>query len=224
MKKLLILGICLLLAISSTVIACQREETYPEVIVSVKLVADEEYRQERNSWEEEAGRQLEATSEFYQKQFGIRFLADEFIEWESPDLTPAPEGVYELAGTQWLADNAADEIPNQGKLVVILTGEDLSRRNAGILLTTERRGFKEYYVLVWAGSINPQNGLIHEIAHFFGAKHPQEWSWEYAEKYPSVMDPVKVFSTNTFDPKNRQIVLKNRDKFQEEVQNQINKD
>ncbi len=221
MKKLFLLGICLIVAITSTVVACQQGKTYPEVIVSVKLVADEEYRHEHNSWREEASQLLEAASEFYQKEFGIRFLTDEFIEWDSPNLSPVPEGVYELAGTQWLADNAADEIPNQGKLVVILSGEDLSRRNQGILLTTERRRFKEYYVLVWADSINPQNGLIHEIAHFFGAKHPQDWSWEYAEKYPSVMDPVKVSTTSTFDPKNRQIILDNRNKFQEEVQNQI---
>lgn len=220
MKKLFLLGICLVLAITSVAVACQQEKTYPEVIVSVKLVADEEYRQ-RDSWQEEAGELLRETSDFFQKEFGISFLAEEFIEWDSPDLSPVPDGEYELAGTQWLADNAADDIPSQGKLVVIFSKEDLSRRYHGVQFTTERRGLKEYYVLIWTDSLNPRNSLIHEIGHVFGAKHPQDWSWEYAEKYPSVMDPVKVDSTSMFDPKNRQIILDNRNKFQEEVQNQV---
>ncbi len=216
MRKLLILGICLVLVIVSSAIACQSKETLPEIVVSVKMVGDEEYRLDRNPWQEEAGNLLEAVSKVYQKEFGICFAITEFIEWDSPDLKPIEEGWYDMAGTQWLIDNAADDVPSEGELVVILTGEDLTRRNPGMSLTTERRGFKEYYVLIWTDSENPKNGLIHEIAHLYGAKHPhEEWGWEYAERYPSIMDPAKVFSVDAFDPKNRQIILANRDKFQQ---------
>ena len=215
MKRLLILGICLVLLIVSSAAACQPKETLLEIVVSVKVVGDEEYRLDRNPWQEEAGNLLEAVSKVYQKEFGICFMITEFIEWDSPDLKPVEEGWYDLAGTQWLTDNAAWDIPSDGTLVVVLTGEDLTRRNPGMSLVTERRGFKEYYALAWADSENPRNGLVHEIAHLFDAKHPnEEWGWEYSEKYPSIMDPAKVFSVVTFDPKNRKVILENRDKFQ----------
>ena len=187
--------------------ACSAKQE--EIVLPIMLVVDEEFSNQYSK--EDGGLLIESVSSFYRQEFGIGFVVEKTImDWNSPELEPLPEGVYEFSGTQWLLDNAAYDIPTNGIIVVVLTATNLERRNPGMSLVTERRGFPEYYVLVWYDSENPRNALIHEIAHLFGAKHLiEEWGQDYAEKHNSVMSPHQVFETDEFDPKNRAIIVQN---------------
>ena len=181
--------------------------TYP-----VTIIMDEEYAEREGdtlSPYEEATELVNTVSDYFEARFKIRFEVanDEELIYQSPPLQPLEEGWMDLAGAQILIDEAAYILPSDGTIVIVFTGTNMERRNPGISLTTERRGFKEYYALIWADSENPRNVLIHEIAHLFGAKHPWEgWGEEYMNEHPSIMNPVEVFTVDEFDPKNEEIL------------------
>ena len=228
-KKIIISGICFIVIILAGIYLClinksdgqQEKMLIPEgmaridrlilkITISTKIVTDEEC-QSISNWREKVSALTKEVSGMYEKEFGICLEIGEFIPWDSPDLEPIEEGWHDLSGTQWLIDDAAEEVPSEGNLTIVFTGENLENRYPGMSLKTERRGMPEYYVLVWINSSNPRNHLIHEIAHIFGACHPyEEWGWEYNNEFPSVMDPGQGSEIADFDPRNWEIVFNNR--------------
>lgn len=195
---LLVLAVLVLLA------GCSEASPQHELkIFPVVLAVDQYYLESRNL--EDAKFLLVGVSDFFEKEFAIRFEVADVVTWDAPELEPLPEGTLDFAGIQWLTETLRRSVnsPADG-FVVGLTGQDLNQRNPGGSLVT-RDG--ERYALVGADIPNPRNALIHEIAHLFGSKHPaEEWGWDYAEKYNSIMNPHQVFETDEFDPKNRVII------------------
>jgi len=158
---------------------------------------------------------VKSMSDYFEEKLNIRFtiVNDETkkLVYVSPSLALLKEGEMELLGTQFLTDRAAHMYPSNGTIVIIISGTNLKGRNPGGSLITKRRGFDEYYVLIWADSENPRNGLIHEMAHHFGAKHTYEtWGEEYMRENPSIMNPVfdEVFRVEDIDPNNWEILQK----------------
>lgn len=187
------------------------------VIVPVKVVIDEEYRA-RDNWKEEIEGLLGKASETFQKEFGISFEPTEFIEWESSYIDyeqleklvggteEGKKAFYDYAKTIWILEELKKEIPHENELVILFTGEDLQKSQHGALGSN--------YVVIWADSQNPRNVLLHEFGHAFGAVHPGEkWGEDYRKKYPSVMDPKQTLNCDTFDPKNRKIIIKTKRKY-----------
>jgi hypothetical protein len=64
----------------------------PRRVVRVKVVADVPFRSRNPDWEKEARSLLEAASDYYEREFDIRFVAQSVSPWpisERIDSTPA---------------------------------------------------------------------------------------------------------------------------------------
>jgi len=87
-------------------------------IVTVKVVADEEFREfygPRYNWKDVASNIVENASKVFEKDFGIRFVVKEFEAWNPGDYTKGFVGIEGLAFLMdllgvYMDDAAKDEI------------------------------------------------------------------------------------------------------------------
>ena len=178
----------------------------------VKVLADVSFRARNPGWVEEARGILEATSDYYEREFRIRFTPESVSAWpetERIDSTPAL-----LAKLQ--RDFPPGASPGNYDLIVSFTAENTSRYLTAGRARVDRIGDcaagLSRYVVVPVGKIFRDRGagaepefeviaLIHELGHVFGAEHVQDTS--------SLMHEHFGYRTE-FDAKNRSIIQKNR--------------
>lgn len=184
----------------------------PQRIVRVKALADPPFRSRNPGWAQEARGLIEAASDYYEDEFGIRLITQSVSAWPEDERVPSTPALLERLQKQFpmaSADGSYD-------IVISFTGENVSR-----ILTAGRprvdrigncsQGLARYVVLP-TRTLFRYTGLardpapdvltlVHEIGHVFGAEHVQDIN--------SIMHENFDYRSQ-FDAKNRQIILNNR--------------
>ncbi len=184
----------------------------PQRVVHVKALADVRFRARNPHWPDEARGLIEAASDYYEREFGIRFITESAEAWPTQERIPS---------TVDLLAKMEQEFPlqkNDGSydLIVAFTGEGVSRYFIAGRPRVDRigncqQGLGSYVVtpidkpFQYTGAqAEPEPdviALIHEFAHIFGAVHVDDRS--------SIMHEDLGYRTE-FDEKNRSIIAKNK--------------
>lgn len=188
--------------------AVLRDET-PERTVRVKLVADAKLRENDPRWRETAAGLLRAASDFYEREFGIKFVAVQIDPWEMEE------------GSQFVVTLMkrlvqAYPIKNQSyDLLIGFTGERVTFYMGGRGMVNRfgncRDGLANYVVSAvtapyrYTGATKEPTldvvALIHEFGHVFGAEHVKDTN--------SIMNDDFDYRSD-FDAKSRGIIMKNK--------------
>src|SRR5512139_592042 len=158
----------------------------PERVVRVKALVDPPFRTRNPSWAQEARGLIEAASDYYEEEFGIRLVTQSVAPWPEDERVPSTPALLARLQKQFpvaSADGSYD-------IVIAFTGENVSR-----ILTTGRprvdrigncsQGLARYIVLptqktfrytgLTTTDIDPDVlTLVHEIGHVFGAEHVED--------------------------------------------------
>lgn len=183
----------------------------PERVVRVKIVADPKLREKNPRWVDGVAELLEAASDYFEKQFGIRFTAQKISPW------PLEE---RISSTPLLLARLKKEVPLKDQdghydLIIGLTGEAVNvyfgGRGRVDRIGDCEQGLGNYVVSSVSTPLHrirrdsePELdvlALIHELGHIFGAEHTKEIS--------SVMHEDFAYRTE-FDKKSREVILKNK--------------
>jgi hypothetical protein len=180
-------------------------------IVRVKALADPRLRQENSRWEEEVRGLIEAASDYFEREFGIRLVTQRVAPWPLKEkITSMPSLMIRLKEEVSLrdADGAYD-------VIVAFTRESVNVYFGGRARVDRigncREGLGNYVVSHVSAPFRYQGpyaepeldvaALIHELGHIFGAEHTQDTA--------SIMHENFDYRSE-FDRKNREIILKNR--------------
>ncbi len=203
--------ICFTLILSLLLPSCAANApTAPQRIVRVKALADPKLRERNPHWQEEVGELVEAASDHFEREFGIRLVAQSIGPW------PLEERIL---STAHLLSYLKEKFPlnEQGgsyDLLIGFTGEnvDTYKGRARVdRIGNCQQGLGAYVVSSVSGPFHYRGrysepeldvvALIHELGHIFGAEHTQDIS--------SIMHENFDYRTE-FDKKNREIILKNK--------------
>ena len=184
----------------------------PERVVRVKALVDPPFRTRNSGWDQEARGLIEAASDYYEEEFGIRLTTQSVTPWPEEERVPSTPALLARLPKQFpvaSADGSYD-------IVIAFTGENVSR-----ILTAGRprvdrigncsQGLARYVVLPtrklfrYTGQTANLDldviTLVHEIGHVFGAEH--------VEDVNSIMNENFDYRSQ-FDAKNRTIIRNNR--------------
>ena len=184
----------------------------PERVVRVKALVDQPFRTRNPGWAQEARALIEAASDYYEEEFGIRLITQSVSPWLENERVPSTPTLLARLQKQFpvaSADGSYD-------IVVAFTGENVSR-----ILTAGRprvdrigncsQGLARYIILPtrkpfsYTGQTSDLDPdvitLVHEIGHVFGAEH--------VEDVNSIMNENFDYRSQ-FDAKNRTIIQNNR--------------
>ena len=183
----------------------------PERLVKVKILADPRIRQVNPRWRDEIERKFEAAADFFDREFGIRLVAQVIHPWALEERIASTSELLRILKKQApLADK-------DGSFDLIIGFTALPGRiSPGHARVDEigncRDGLGNYIAISATETLNrvdPDSALgntdvltlIHELGHIFGAEHVNDGN--------SIMSVhFKPFSD--FDRKNREIILKNK--------------
>lgn len=202
---------CILSALCLSACAVFSPEA-PQRVVRVKALADASFRARNPRWPDEARGLIEAASDYYEREFGIRFITESTVPWPTQE---------RIVSTVDLLAQLEQGFPSQKKdgsydLIVAFTAEGVSRYFIAGRPRVDRigncqQGLGNYVVTPvhkpfrYAGvHAEPELdviALIHELAHIFGAVH--------VDDRRSIMHEYLGYRTE-FDGKNRSVILKNR--------------
>jgi hypothetical protein len=180
--------------------------------VRVKALADVSFRARNPGWADEARGLIEAASDYYEREFDIRFVTESVVAW------PAQERIH---STVDLLARIKQDFPSQKRdgsydLIVAFTAEGISRYFVAGRPRVDRIGNCQHglgnYVVAPVNKLFRYSGahaepepdvvaLIHELAHIFGAEHVDDRA--------SIMFEDFGYRTE-FDDKNRRVIAKNR--------------
>ena len=183
----------------------------PQRVVRIKALADVAFRARNARWADEARGLIEAASDYYEREFAIRFVTQSVSAWQENERVPS---------TPTLLSRLQKEFPVRSQdgsydVIVAFSGESVNR-----ILTAGRPRVDRIgncgqglgnYVVVPISNIFHYRGpnaeaeidliaLIHEFGHIFGAEH--------VEDTQSLMHEQFGFRTE-FDAKNRAVIQKN---------------
>lgn len=183
----------------------------PYRIVRVKALADPALRERNPHWDEEVRGLVEATSDYFEREFGIRLITLSTAPW------PAQEKIASTAG---LLARLKKEFPHNPKdqsidLIIAFTAERVNRYVGGRARVDRigncQQGLGRYIVTYvstpfhYTGDgLEPEIdvvALVHELGHIFGAEHTQDTRSLMHENFDYRAE---------FDMKNRNVILRNR--------------
>jgi len=182
----------------------------PERLVKVKILADPRIRQANPRWRYEVEAKFEAAADFFEKEFGIRLVA-QIRPW------PLEERVASTAELLRILKKQAPLADKDGSydLIIgftVIPGR-ISRGHARVDEIGNCRDGLGNYIAISATEplrrTDPDSTLgntdvltlIHEVGHIFGAEHVDDRS--------SIMS-VHFNPFTDFDRKNREIIFKNK--------------
>jgi hypothetical protein len=183
----------------------------PQRIVRVQVLGDVSFRARNPNWREEARGLIESASDYYEREFNIRFVTQSVFAFPEKDRVRSTPELLARVKRQF-----GTEPSNDYDVIVTFTGEGVSR-----ILTTGRprvdrigscsQGLARYVVVPIAKIFHYSGAndepefdviaLIHELAHVFGAEHVDDTS--------SIMHEEFGYRTE-FDAKNRAVIEHNR--------------
>ncbi len=183
----------------------------PQRIVRVQVLGDVSFRARNPNWREEARGLIESASDYYEREFDIRFVTQSVFAWPEKDRVRSTPELLARVKRQFGTESSADY-----DVIVTFTAEGVSR-----ILTTGRprvdrigscsQGLARYVVVPIAKIFHYSGAndepefdviaLIHELAHVFGAEHVDDTS--------SIMHEEFGYRTE-FDAKNRALIEHNR--------------
>ena len=182
----------------------------PQRQLRVRALADFALRARNPAWPDELRGLVEAASDYYEREFGIRLITESTQAW------PISE---RIESTPALLGKLKDDFPADSgdyDLVVAFTAESVSRYLRDGRPRVDRIGNCSqglgHYIVVPVGKVFKYSGafaepeidvlaLIHEIAHIFGAEHVNDTA--------SIMHEDFGYRTE-FDGKNRAVIEKNK--------------
>jgi hypothetical protein len=205
--------ICSILSALVFLAACSAFEPSPPArVVRIKALVDVPFRNRNPQWEQEARGLIEAASDYYQEQFGIRLITHSVSAWPENERVPSTPTLLARLLKQFpvaAADGSYD-------ILVAFSGENVSRILSDGRPRVDRigncsQGLARYIVLPtrklfrYTGQTTDIDSdvitLIHEIGHVFGAEH--------VEDFNSIMHENFDYRTE-FDAKNSQIIRNSR--------------
>ncbi|HEX5605387.1 MAG TPA: M12 family metallo-peptidase [Candidatus Binatia bacterium] len=177
----------------------------------VQVLADVSFRARNPNWRDEARDLIESASDYYEREFDIRFIAQTVSAWPEKDRVRSTPELLARVKSQF-----GPEITNDYDLIVTFTAEGISRVVTAGRPRVDRigncnQGLARYAVLPVTKIFQYQGAnsepefdvlaLIHELGHVFGAEHVEDTN--------SIMHEDFGYRTE-FDAKNRAIIQKNR--------------
>ncbi len=184
----------------------------PARVVRVKALVDLPFRTRNPGWDREARGLIEAASDYYEEEFGIRLITQSVAAWPGDERVPSTPTLLARLKKEFpvpAADGGYD-------IVVAFSGENISRILSDGRPRVDRigncsQGLARYIVLptrkifrytgVHGELETDVLALIHELAHVFGAEH--------VEDFNSIMHENFDYRTQ-FDAKNRKVIQNNR--------------
>ncbi|HEX9445747.1 MAG TPA: M12 family metallo-peptidase [Candidatus Binatia bacterium] len=201
---------CFILSLFLLSACAALRDAAPERTVRVRLLADAKLMEKDPRWRETAAGLLHAASDFYGREFGIRFVAAGIAPWELEEASP-----FVVTLMKRLAQKYPVERRDAGyDMIVALTGERTTFYLGGRGMTNRfgncREGLGNYIVATVAAPYHYSGvdeptldavALIHEFGHVFGAEHVSDTD--------SIMNENFDYHSD-FDPKSRAAVMKNK--------------
>jgi hypothetical protein len=183
----------------------------PQRVIQVKALGDVSLRARNSRWIEEVRGLVEAASDYYEREFGVRLVTHSVSPW------PLEE---RIRATPDLLAKLQTDFPKAGNhdydLVIAFTAEGISRYQRAGRPRVDRigncqQGLGSYAVvpvsrvIYYAGARNDLEleviALIHEMGHIFGAEHVNDLT--------SIMHEDFGYRTE-FDAKNRAVIERNK--------------
>jgi Metallo-peptidase family M12 len=183
----------------------------PQRVVRVKALADFSLRERNANWDKEVRGLVEAASDYFEREFGIRLVTQSTAAW------PASE---RFSSTAALLNKLRQDFPLNANdhaydLIIAFTGERVNSYIGGRARVDRigncQQGLSNYVVTSiqtpfrYAGTNTEPSlelvALLHELGHVFGAEHTN--------------DPLSIMHEDfdyrsAFDMKNRGVILQNR--------------
>ena len=204
--------ICFILSLLALSTCSLIQDESSKRVIHVKALADPSFRARNPYWEKELRGFVETASDYFEREFAIRFETQSTGPWPAQERIPS---------TAALLVKLKQEFPSEKKdgaydLIIAFTAESVSRYAAGGRPRVDRIGDCRDglggYVVTTVNKVYRYGGphaepeydalaLIHELGHIFGAEH--------------VKDPNSIMNENfdyreQFDMKNRSVILRNR--------------
>jgi hypothetical protein len=183
----------------------------PQRVVRVKALADPSLRERNPRWDSEIRGLIDASSYYFEKEFGIRFVTQSTAPWPARARIPSTAGLLvSLKNDYPLAARG-----NDYDLIVAFTAERVDPYFGGRARVDRIGNCKEglgNYVVTYVSepfrNAGPSDelhidviSLIHELGHIFGAEHTKDTY--------SIMHENFEYRSE-FDRKNRSVILHNR--------------
>jgi len=183
----------------------------PHRTVRVKALADPAMRERNPEWDKEVRGLVEASSDYFEREFGIRFVTQSATPW------PAKEKIASTAGllVRLKKEFSQSQKDDGYDLIIAFTAERVNRYVGGRARVDRIGNCKEglgRYVVTYVSTpfrytgdvLEPQIdviALVHELGHIFGAEHTRDAR--------SLMNENFDYRAE-FDMKNRSVILGNR--------------
>ena len=184
----------------------------PERVVRVKALADPAFRARNPLWDEEVRGLVEAASDYYEREFGIRFITQSTAAWPTTERISSTAGIL----VRLKKDFPVPKNHENYDLIVAFTAERVNfyfgGRGRVDRIGNCEQGLGSYVVnyvsepFHYTGATSTPSidviSLVHEFGHIFGAEHTKDTN--------SIMNENFDYRSE-FDMKNRGVILKNRD-------------
>lgn len=179
--------------------------------VRIKVLGDVSFRARNPNWRDEARGLIESASDYYEREFDIRFVTQTVSAWPEKDRVRSTPELLTRVKKEFGADSTDDY-----DLIVTFSAEGLSRVLAAGRPRVDRigncsQGLARYVVVPVTKVFHYQGpnsepefdvvALIHELGHVFGAEHVEDTN--------SIMHEEFGYRTE-FDAENRAVIQKNR--------------